>query len=112
MVFHTNPCNFEISKLSCNLFLTHLRVQVVCYELKGDLSLVMLNEIFYDSFENFEITRIFSGRLTVSSILSRFYVMDTLHLTELNTVNFQLPFLIESRKLPDTSDDRRISSLS
>ena len=33
--------------------------------------------------------------------------MDTLHLTELNAVTFQLPHLIESRKLPDTSDDLR-----
>ena len=30
---------------------------MVCYELKGDLSPVMLKEIFYDSYENFEITR-------------------------------------------------------
>ena len=29
-----------------------------CYELKGDLSLVMLKELFHDSFENFESTRI------------------------------------------------------
>ena len=39
--------------------------------------------------------------------------MDTLHLTELNTVTFQLPRLNESRKLPETSDDlRRLSYLS
>ena len=39
--------------------------------------------------------------------------MDTLLLTELNPVNFQLPLLIESRKLPETSDGlRRVSSLS
>ena len=36
----------------------HLRAQITCYELKGDLSPVMLKEIFQDSFENFEITRI------------------------------------------------------
>ena len=35
-----------------------LRAQIVCYELKGDLDPVMLREIFYDSFENFKITRI------------------------------------------------------
>ena len=35
-----------------------LRAQIVCYELKGDLGPVMLREIFYDSFENFKITRI------------------------------------------------------
>ena len=28
------------------------------YELRGDLNPVMLKEIFHDSFENFEITRI------------------------------------------------------
>ena len=31
---------------------------MVCYELKGDLSPVMLKEIFHDIFENFEITSI------------------------------------------------------
>ena len=45
-------------KLSCNLFLTHLRAQILYYELKVDLSPVMLKEIFHDSFENFEITSI------------------------------------------------------
>ena len=44
--------------MSFNLSLTHLMAQIVCYELKGDLSPVMLKEIFHDSFENFEITRI------------------------------------------------------
>ena len=33
----------------------HLRAQIACYELKGDLSPVMLKEIFDESFENFEI---------------------------------------------------------
>ena len=50
--------NSKIFKLSLNLSLTHLRAQIACYELKGDLSPVMLKEIFHDSFENFEITRI------------------------------------------------------
>ena len=50
--------NSKISRLSCNLFLTHLRAQIVYYELKVDLSPVMLKEIFHYSFENFEITRI------------------------------------------------------
>ena len=44
--------------MSSNLFLTHLTAQIVCYEFKGDLRPVMLEEIFYGSFENFEITRI------------------------------------------------------
>ena len=38
--------------------LTHLRAQIACYELKGDLSPVLLKEIFHESFENFESTRI------------------------------------------------------
>ena len=50
--------NSKIFKLSLNLSFTHLRAQITCYELKGDLSPVMLKEIFQDSFENFEITRI------------------------------------------------------
>ena len=50
--------NSKIFKLSFTLSLAHLRAQIVCYELKGDLSPVMLKEIFHDSFENFEITRI------------------------------------------------------
>ena len=58
MAFHTNPVNSKIFKLSLNLSFTHLRAQIACYELKGDLSPVMLKEIFHDSFENFEITRI------------------------------------------------------
>ena len=36
----------------------HLRVQVACYELKGDLIPVLLKEIFHDSFENLKFTRI------------------------------------------------------
>ena len=36
----------------------HVRAQIACYGLKGDLSPVVLNEIFPESFENFEITRI------------------------------------------------------
>ena len=34
--------------------LAHLTAQIACYELKGDLSPVMLKEIFHDSFEDFE----------------------------------------------------------
>ena len=41
--------NSEIFKLLLNLFLTHLRAQIACYELKEDLSPVMLMEIFHDS---------------------------------------------------------------
>ena len=44
--------NSEILKLSLNLSLTRLRAQIACYELKGDLSPVMLQEIFHDSLKN------------------------------------------------------------
>ena len=50
--------NSEIFKLSLNLFLTHLRDQMACYELKGDLSPVMLKEIFQDSLKTSKFTRI------------------------------------------------------
>ena len=50
--------NSIIFKLSLNLSLPHLRAQIACYELKGDLSPKMLKEIFHDSIANFEITRI------------------------------------------------------
>ena len=48
----------ELFKLSLSLSFTHLIGSNCLYELKGDLSPVMLKEIFHDSFENFEITRI------------------------------------------------------
>ena len=35
----------------------HLRAQIACYQLKGDLSPVLSKKIFHDSFENFEIKR-------------------------------------------------------
>ena len=41
--------NSKMFKLSLNLSLTHLWAQIVCYELKGDLSQVMHDEIFHDS---------------------------------------------------------------
>ena len=50
--------NTEIFKLSLNLFLTHLRAQMACYELKGDLSPVMLKEKFHDSLKVSKFTRI------------------------------------------------------
>ena len=58
-VFHIQILvNSKIFNLSLNIFLTHLRAQIACYELKGDLSPVMLKEIFHESFKNFETTRI------------------------------------------------------
>ena len=50
--------NSEIFKLSLNLFLTHFRAQSTCCELKGDLSPVMLKEIFHDSLKTSKFTRI------------------------------------------------------
>jgi len=50
--------NSKIFKLLLNLSLTHLRAQIAFYELKGNLSPVMLKKIFHEGFENFEITRI------------------------------------------------------
>ena len=47
--------NSKIFKLSLYLSLTHLRAQITCYELKGDLSPVMLKEIFHYSFENLKL---------------------------------------------------------
>ena len=45
-------------KAVVNSFPYAFRAQIACYESKGDLSPVMLKEIFHDSSENFEITRI------------------------------------------------------
>ena len=36
----------------------YLRALIACYELKGDLSRLMLKKIFNETFETFEITRI------------------------------------------------------
>ena len=56
MVFHIQILvNFTIFKLSLNLSFAYLKAQIACYELKGDLSPVMLKGIFLDCFENFEI---------------------------------------------------------
>ena len=68
MVFHKILVNSKIFKLSLYLSLTHLRAQIACYELKGELSPVMLKEIFDESFENFEITRT-KTRSTTSTFL-------------------------------------------
>ena len=46
--------NSKTFKLSLNLSLTHVSAQIACYELKRDLSPVMLDEMFPESFENFE----------------------------------------------------------
>ena len=55
---YTVLVNFEIFKLSLNLSLTHLRVQIACYKLKGDLGSVMLKKTLYDSLKISKFTRI------------------------------------------------------
>ena len=55
---YTVLVNFEIFKLSLNLSLTHLRVQIACYKLKGDLGSVMLKKALYDSLKISKFTRI------------------------------------------------------
>ena len=50
--------NSEFLKLLLNLSLTHLRAQSACYELKGNLSPVMLNEKFNNSLKISKFTRI------------------------------------------------------
>ena len=50
--------NFGIFKLSLNLSLTHLRAQIACYKLKGDLGSVMLKKILYDSLKISKFTKI------------------------------------------------------
>ena len=49
--------NSKLLKLSLSLSYMHLRAQIACYQLKGDLSPVLSKKIFHDSFENFEIKR-------------------------------------------------------
>ena len=50
--------NSETYELSLNLSLTHLMAQIACYELKRDLSPVMLKEIFLDSLKILKFTTI------------------------------------------------------
>ena len=57
--------NSETVKLSLNLFLTHLRAQIACYELKEDLSPLMLMEIFHDSLKISKFSRICMENLAV-----------------------------------------------
>ena len=53
--------NSEIFKLSLNLSFMHLRAKSACYELKGDLSHVILKEIFHDSLKISKFSRICMG---------------------------------------------------
>ena len=91
MVFHTNPLIFE---LSFNLSLTHLRAQIVCSELKVDLSPLMVKEIFRNSFENFETTRIcMENHASVTGWQKFFFSYKCLHLSAaiaIVTLNFEI----------------------
>ena len=58
MVFHTYICKFENFLTVVKSFLYAFKDSNCLNELKGDSSPVMLKEIFHDSFENFEITKI------------------------------------------------------
>ena len=57
--------NSEIFKLSLTLFLTHLRAQIACYELKENLSPVMLMEIFHNSLKISKFSRICMENLAI-----------------------------------------------
>ena len=46
------------SRLSGFPYKSHLRAQISCYELKGELNPVMLKEIFHDSLKISKFTRI------------------------------------------------------
>ena len=54
---HCLLVNFGIFKLSLN-FLFAFKGRSACYELKGDLSPIMLNEIFHDNMKTSKFTRI------------------------------------------------------
>ena len=56
--FHELLVNSETFKLSLNLSPTHLKAQSACYELKGNLSPLILNEIFHHSLKISKFTRI------------------------------------------------------
>ena len=57
--------NSEIFKLLLNLFLTHVMAKIACYELKEDLSPVMLMEKFRDSLKISKFSRICMENLAV-----------------------------------------------
>ena len=58
--------NSEIFKLLLNLSLTHLRAQSACYELKGDLGVILDPHLTYDH----HISK------TVSSCFSKLYQIN------------------------------------
>ena len=90
----------KIFKLSLNLSLPYLRAQISCYKLKGDLSPVMLKEIFHDSFESFEITRIcMENHASVTGWQKLFF--------QANTSNFRRP--LQSLLLRYTAENSQVT---
>ena len=58
MVFHTNPCNFEIFKTGMKYFLKHHRAQISFYFIKTIRALKCVMERFNESLKILEFTRI------------------------------------------------------
>ena len=62
MVFHTNPCNFEIFKTVMKYFLKHHRAQISFYFIKAIRALKCVKERFNESFKILEFTRRLYGK--------------------------------------------------
>ena len=58
MVFHTNPCNFEIFKTVMKYFLKHHRAQISFYFIKAIRVLKCVKERFNEGLKILEFTRI------------------------------------------------------
>ena len=59
-----------------------LRAQIACYELKGDLSPVMLKKVFHNSFENFEVSQDLYGKPC-----KRYWVAKVVFLIQMILIN-------------------------
>ena len=70
--------NSEIFKLSLNLSLKLLRVQSGCYELKGDLSPIVLKEIFHNSLKISKFTRICMENLSNMTRWQKLFLVQIL----------------------------------
>ena len=82
--------NSEIFKLSLNLSLKLLRVQSGCYELKGDLSPIILKEIFHNSLKISKFTRICMENLSNMTRWQKlFLVQILLNLTAIVIATFE-----------------------
>ena len=70
--------NSEIFKLSLNLSLKLLRVQSGCYELKGDLSPIVLKEIFHNSLQISKFTMICMENLSNMTRWQKLFLVQIL----------------------------------